>query len=730
MVEVKSERFLFESISDKNLPSAEQLQIIQLEDILAALQEKPFRKLTELTRRVFGVDHAAINIVDHKTETQWINACETVEHTQTTLDDSVCKYTIRQKDVLVIPDLNNDERTAHRDFPDRFDIQFYAGAPFNAFGDALEGTLCLMDSETVDLTEEDRQGLSDFRDVCIRLIDQQFQLMRSEEAISLLNGTLDATADGILIVNNGKMVNYNEQFQEIWDLPKETLDQGDLDRAIDEAARRVKDEEQFLKTVRTMYESEETERFDEVHLKDGRILERYAMPRLVDGEQQGWVISFRDVTEQRRLQQQLEAQAEYDQLTGLANRQTFESHVVKKLQDSDSQFDHAALVAMNISHFDRINRALGYSAGDETLRYVGRSLRSYLPDEAIVCRFESDEFMFCLPDVEKEDDVEEVVTEFFRQFDDKIEIDETEFRLDFDLGAVFYPLHSEHLDELIDMAITAMERSTDDPETTCRFYLESMEEFDVNLLNLEKDYRKAFEAEDLELHYQPRVRLPEGNPIGMEALIRWNHPYQNNITPPIILELANSTNTTYQLDCYVLKDAADYVSSLEARLQCSVNVAAPTFMQGKNFVDTIDDLINNDILQPEQIEFEITERTAIDNADLARSVLSDLRDRDISIAVDDFGTGYSSLVYLTQFPIDTLKIDRKFISGIHDSSRNYKLVQSVTEMAQNLGLTVVAEGPEETEEIQVLKEIGCDEAQGYYYSRPLEPSSFRNYLVE
>ncbi len=700
---------------------------LDLGRVLTTLNREEFVELTDLARNVFDVDHAAITLLDG--DDQWFNACSTLDDRWTDRADSICQYTVDEDRLLVIPDLDGDPRTRDRRYPERCGIRFYAGAPLDYFEDGFRGTFCLMDSASRPFEGADRERLLGFRDHCVRILDQQFQHLRAEEAVSLLDGTLDATADGILIVVDGRMVNYNERFVDMWDLPESIQENGDFEQALEHAAQQVKDPEAFLHDVRSMPENGDSESLTEITLRDGRVLEQYAMPRTVNSERRGWVVSFRDVTEKRRQHQQLEARAKHDQLTGLLKRREFERRSSNQLDEALTAGRGFAMVAINVRHFDRINRSLGYSSGDRALRKIARRLRTVLPDEGLLCRFESDKFMLTVPNVGGESRIRNLTRTIHDAFTSELELDGTEFQLNLDVGVALSPRHTKNLDELIEMTLTALKKASEDSENRLFYsYLDSMKDYDVDLLDLEKDFLRAFGSREFNLHYQPKVALTDAEPRGMEALIRWDHPKHGSLSPHVILELAGFTSRTYELDCYVLREAARFTGDLPSSLRCSVNVAAPTFLRGDEFLEVIDELIREDRLDPESLELEITERTALESEELATSVLEELRSRNIRIAVDDFGTGYSSLVYLSQFPIDTLKIDRHFISGLHENPRNHELVRSIVEMAHKLELNVVAEGVEVAEEAETLAELNCDEAQGFYFAKPLPPERFHEYL--
>ncbi len=442
----------------------------------------------------------------------------------------------------------------------------------------------------------------------------------------------------------------------------------------------------------------------------------------------------RDITERKRAEEQIRFLAYYDSLTRLPNRTFYKELLARALTYAQRHKKVMAVLFIDLDSFKRINDTLGHGIGDELLQGVAERLlkrvrkSDYVARSGdgdminIVSRLGGDEFIVLLNEVSREYDATLVARRILEDISQPFLLRGHEVFITASIGISLYPSDGEDAETLLRNADIAMYHAKEQGKNNFQFYAESMNTAAVMRFTLENDLHKALERNDFMLYYQPKVDVRNGKTLGMEALIRWKHPERGIITPAEFIPLAEETGLILPIGEWVLRSACLQNKAWQAAgfscIPVSVNISGRQFEQ-QNLRETIMKALRDADLAAHYLELEITESTIMQNSAKAISMLQTLKARGIKISVDDFGTGYSSLDQLKRIPLDALKIDRSFVANITTNPEDAAIATAIMAMAHSLKLKVVAEGVETEEQLAFLRELGCDEAQGYLFSRPV-----------
>lgn len=430
----------------------------------------------------------------------------------------------------------------------------------------------------------------------------------------------------------------------------------------------------------------------------------------------------RDITELNAYRQKIHQMAFYDPLTTLPNRALFNDRLQQMISDSAWRGQQAGLMMMDMDRFKEVNDTLGHAAGDELLRETAARLSTCLRVYDTVARLGGDEFAFLLPDVRSGEDLGRIATKILAVFQQPFVLAGKEVFVSCSMGIALYPDDSQEGNDLLKYADSAMYFAKRSGRNNFRFYSRDLTESAHDRLELESDLRRAVERKELELFYQPKVRLSDGSLIGSEALLRWHHPQRGMLPPSMFIAIAEDSGLIVDLGQWVLMEAcraAAQWNGLGRPLhQVAINLSARQF-QGGDLVARVSRALEASGCRAEWIELEITESLLLDDEHGVLNVLNSLTALGVSIAIDDFGTGYSALSYLARFPIGTLKIDRSFINHVTTDKYRAELVKAILSIARCLGQNVVAEGVETQAQADFLLAHGCVVAQGYLYGKPM-----------
>ena len=553
------------------------------------------------------------------------------------------------------------------------------------------------------------------------------------EANSVLAATLESTADGILVVDRtGRITSWNSRFAEMWQVPPGLFAEHDDHSALASLLEQLRDPDAFVAKVHEVWEEPESTSHDTLEFKDGRVLERDSLPQRIDGEVAGRVWSFRDVTEHRRLQNELTHQAFHDPLTGLANKALFRDrvdHAATRLQRQGGQL---AVLFIDLDDFKTVNDSLGHSAGDSLLRVVSDRLSRCVRAGDTAARLGGDEFAVLMDVLVDPNDAIDVAERIIVALQEPVVLDGLLVSATASIG-IAYGSAGAGSDEMLRNADLAMYTAKAGGKNCCRVFAREMHRAAVERLDLEAHLRGAVERDELVVHYQPIYELQSGRIAGFESLVRWLHPERGLLSPLSFIPFAEETGLIDEIGHHVLVTACEeaarwtgIVGSGDAPA-VSVNVA-PRQLLDVHLPDRVESLLDRCRLDPPRLILEITEGALMKDPAAATVGLRRLSDLGVRLAVDDFGTGYSSLAYLQQFPIDLLKIDGSFVSDILSRSGSL-LVQAIVQISHTLGLVPVAEGVESSAQSEALSACGCDLAQGFHLGRPVDAESTRALLT-
>lgn len=427
-----------------------------------------------------------------------------------------------------------------------------------------------------------------------------------------------------------------------------------------------------------------------------------------------------DVTDRKKSEEKIRQLAFYDSLTGLPNRNMLDYYFNKLLDSSKCKKQKMVVMFLDLDRFKIINDTLGHAFGDIVLQQFSKRLVKYVGKDDMICRYGGDEFIILLNDTNRIE-ATKVAQRIIDEFSYPFIINEQKIYSSTSIGISLYPQNGDDLETLVKCADTAMFYAKEKGKNNYKFYTSDQSNNVSKKMYLENELRKALENNEFILYYQPQFNLDTGKIVGMEALIRWQHPEFGLISPAEFIPVAEETGLIIPIGEWVLKTACKQNKSWQEAgfpsIYVAVNISAYQF-QHKNFVETIKQVLKETKLDPQYLELEITEST-VQNMKELMVVLNELKTIGIKISLDDFGTGYSSLNVLRHLPIDTLKIDKSFVNDIMIDFNTAPIVKTIIDMGKNLKLNVIAEGIEKKEQVDFLKQNKCDIGQGYFFSHPL-----------
>ncbi|HAF44598.1 MAG: hypothetical protein A2100_04575 [Sideroxydans sp. GWF2_59_14] len=467
--------------------------------------------------------------------------------------------------------------------------------------------------------------------------------------------------------------------------------------------------------------------------KNGRIYPKWMSITAVrdgGGEVTNYVSIARDITEQAEAEKNIHFLAYYDVLTGLPNRTLLRDRLGQLMAVAHRDKQQFALLFMDLDRFKYINDSMGHSVGDRLLQAVALRIQAHVRDEDTVARIGGDEFIVLLRET-GESGAAVVAAKLLEALSTPYDLDGQVISTLGSIGISIYPDHAQDADTLIKNADMAMYRAKEEGRNNFQFFRPEMN-FRVDLLfSMEKDLRLALERNEFFLHYQPQADLTTGKLRGVEALIRWNHPEKGAVSPAEFITVAEETGQIIPIGEWVLRTAcAQLVQWQQAGLKdftLSVNLSIRQLRQ-----PTLGELVRNVLaecgLEPGYLELEITEGIMMGDNKIALSFLDEMNELGVKLSIDDFGTGFSSLNYLKKLPVHKLKIDQSFVRDIETDESDAAIIRSIIALGHRLNLRVIAEGVETQEQLDFLRIRGCDEIQGYFYSRPLSPEAAASFI--
>jgi diguanylate cyclase (GGDEF)-like protein/PAS domain S-box-containing protein len=552
------------------------------------------------------------------------------------------------------------------------------------------------------------------------------QHQAAEQSLLLHEQALASSSNGIMITrsdeNDHSIVYVNPAFERITGysaeevigmegrfLVRDDLAQPDLEK-IRDALREKREGEAILRN----YRKDGTLFWNELHIAPVRDLTGAATTHFVS------VIN--DVSERVHYQQALEHQANHDSLTGLANRNLLNDRIDQAIAWAKRNGLVIGVMLLDLDHFKLINDGSGHLAGDALLKEVAKRLSNCVRETDTVARLGGDEFVIVLTDLPQAGDVDQVAEKIQSALARPVELVGRDVFVTASIGISMYPRDGDHGEILLRYADIAMYRVKEHGRNSVRQFVPEMGSSAISRLDMEGALRRGLERGEFLLHYQPKIDLSTHRIVGVEALVRWQHPQIGLVHPVEFIRLAEETGLILPLGEWVLAEACRQQVAWRALglppLKIAVNMSARQFRQD-DLAQRISTIFAQIGADPTGVILELTESMVMHDVDSALSALRALKGLGLSLSLDDFGTGYSSLSYLRRFPIDELKIDRSFINDIHENSDDAAIAGAIVAMARSLGLSVVAEGVEKLEQATALESMGCNQVQGYYFSRPL-----------
>jgi diguanylate cyclase (GGDEF)-like protein/PAS domain S-box-containing protein len=484
-------------------------------------------------------------------------------------------------------------------------------------------------------------------------------------------------------------------------------------------------------------------------LETGRPEENIELQGLADGEKRFWLCSYYPVREQsgaitgvnamvqeisarKKMEEEIRHLANHDALTGLPNRRLFIELIALEKAQSRRHGTRMAVFFLDLDRFKIINDTLGHEAGDELLKKVAAGLRSTVRSSDTVARIGGDEFNIIVPDISRAEDAGDVARKIMDYFVRSFLVAGQEFHISASLGISIFPDDTEEIDTLLRYADIAMYHAKEKGRNRFEFYNPDINTRSLELMRLEAWLGQSVKRGELVMHYQPLVDIASRRIVCAEALVRWRHPERGMLDPAQFIPLAEETGFISTIDEWVLGSVCRQVKAwIDAGIPAlcvTVNLSARLF-ENPGVVATITRILKETGLPADHLDLEITESMAMSNVELTADRLKELTGMGIHISIDDFGTGYSSLSYLKRLPINRLKIDRSFVQDIATDADDRTIISAVTAMAHNMKMKVIAEGVETDEQLAFLEQTGCDEMQGYLFSRPLPAEEFETLMA-
>jgi diguanylate cyclase (GGDEF)-like protein/PAS domain S-box-containing protein len=445
------------------------------------------------------------------------------------------------------------------------------------------------------------------------------------------------------------------------------------------------------------------------------------------GQVIGAVIVFRDVSAARAMALQMAHSAQHDFLTGLPNRTLVNDRVSQAITFAHRREKKVAVLFLDLDGFKHINDSLGHAIGDKLLQSIAKRLVDCVRGSDTVSRQGGDEFVILLSEVEQAEDAAITARRMLQAVAEAHSVDLHDLHVTTSIGVSVFPDDGQDAETLIKNADTAMYQAKENGRQSYQFFKPAMNVRAVERQSIEESLRRALQRQEFAVHYQPKIDLKTGEITGAEALLRWTHPTRGSVPPSQFIPVAEDCGLIVPIGRWILREAcAQACSWAREGLQLAtmaVNISAMEF-RNEEFLEDLFAILEETGLSPRSLELELTESVLMKRADSTETILRTLRSRGVQLAVDDFGTGYSSLSYLRKFPIDALKIDQSFIRQITTAPDDTAIVTAVISMGRSLNLRVIAEGVETREELLFLQRHQCQEAQGYYFSRPVAATQF------
>ncbi|MDP4144620.1 MAG: EAL domain-containing protein [Bacillota bacterium] len=590
-----------------------------------------------------------------------------------------------------------------------------------ALNKAAENTLGLV-QKVADKEEELRQQMEE-----LKITEEKLRISEERHRLALEGANegiwdVDIKTKHIYISNRGQEILEIREYVDsdyflIWEL-KKIIDLQDL--------------KEFIRTIRSLIKNTTPFYHKEMKINTSNNQVKYILIRGKNiwdskGQTVRMVGSISDITEKKKTEETINFLAYYNALTSLPNRVYINRKLPELIERLGMKNRKGAVLFLDLDNFKTVNDTLGHDAGDELLQKIADIFRTCIKANELVCHLGGDEFIFFTPNINKIDDAKEFANRLLNKFNKSFKVKDQELYVTASIGIAIYPVDGWNLETLLKNADTAMYQSKGKGKNGYRLFTREMNSKISERVTLQNNLRKAIEKNEFFIEYQPKIDIYTGRMESMEALIRWHNPNLGVVSPARFIPLAEETGLIIPIGEYVLETACRqnklWQQAGNRPVRVAVNLSVSQFQQ-KNLVNYIESILKLTGLDPKWLEVEITESVVVNNFDRTIKILGKLKDMGIMVSLDDFGTGYSSLNYLRMLPLNALKIDKSFIKGLCSQSKESLIASSLINLAHGINLKVIAEGVENADQYNILKRYGCDEVQGYYFSKPVSANEF------
>lgn len=546
----------------------------------------------------------------------------------------------------------------------------------------------------------------------------------SNEQLKLANTVFENVSEAIFVLNSKlRVITVNNYFTKITGF--------DFEDVLGTSIAEFNDPEKlYREKYREIFRTLRTKRFWQGEIvgirKNSETYPQWLQINAIYDEEKSsfnYVGLFSDLTERRKAEQKLKYLANYDPVTGLANRSLFNDRFHNAINRARRRNKNLALIFFDLDRFKQINDSYGHETGDKLLKALADRLAALIPNADSISRIGSDEFTVVIEGYSDSDEIRQYCSLFIESIKKPFLIDEEELSLGCSIGVSEFPKHGKEMQILLNQADTAMYQSKRLGGNQFHFYSKGLQASSLEKLQLETQLRRAILEDEIIVYYQPKMTLATGRIESVEALVRWNHPSKGILAPDMFVPLAEETGLISAMGEVVLDKACQQAKYWQqqnyGKITVSVNLSAQQIHKG-NLLSIVEKTISRFSLDPKLLELELTESLLMEDIKNTVYTLEAIRDMGVCISLDDFGTGYSSLSYLKKFPIDILKIDKSFVKEVDKNADDAAITKAIIAMAHSLGLGVIAEGVETEEHLSFLREEGCDCIQGYLISRPVD----------
>ncbi|HTV35477.1 MAG TPA: EAL domain-containing protein [Xanthobacteraceae bacterium] len=541
----------------------------------------------------------------------------------------------------------------------------------------------------------------------------------------LLKAAIENSPDAILVVDQNRHVTaFNRRFAELWGVPRRLRTGHDNDALLRIAASRMKNEREFLDHAHRLYIHRNKQYFDEMETKDGRTIERRSAPLYDDDKRYlGRIWFLRDISRRKKAEQKIVELARTDPLTGLANRVAFLDRLHLAFARARRGGHAFAVLYLDLDRFKDVNDTLGHPAGDTLLKIVADRLRGCVRDTDLVARFGGDEFALLQEDITDNSGTKTLAAKICRTIEAAISINGNQIHTSASIGIVPYRGDLADPEAMLSKADLALYRAKNEGRGRFRFHIRDLDDEVRERVAITEGLHGAIERNELELFYQAQVELESARVVGLEALLRWNHPTFGLMAPEKFIPIAESSGSIIPIGQWVLEETCRQIAKWReqgiAPSVVSANLSAGQLKLAGNVDVVVADALAKNGIAASELELEMTETVLTEATHRRSEELARLRRIGVRIAIDDFGSGYSSLDYLRLFRVARLKIDRRFVAGVTSNSDDATIVRAVIGLAAELGIEVVAQGVETLEQRAFLISAGCRLGQGYYFGAPV-----------